>query len=561
MTVFKCKMCGGDLDISQETSVCTCQYCGSQQTLPKINDAKRADLYQRANNFRRNNEYDKAAALYELILSEDRTDSEAYWSLVLCKYGVEYVEDPYTRKRIPTCNRTQFTSITLDEDYSQALAHADTYAKCVYEAEAMAIDALQKDILSLSTKEDPFDVFICYKETDNFGRRTRDSVLAQDLYRDLASEGFKVFFARITLEDRIGSAYEPYIFAALQSAKVMLVLGTNAEHFNAVCVKNEWSRYLALIKNGAKKTIIPVYSDMEAYNLPSEFSHLQAQDLSKVGCLQDLIRGIHKICDAGQKPTQATGFTSAANTVTRGMNFLEDGDTEKAREYFERALDADAHCSTAYLGNLLIKFHKKNVDGLKKTPYDISVTPEYKRALLSANSDERKLLEEIHEACLHQAGVFKLISVITQVGRKKRDLEEEEKSLKRKLSVTYGRAYDFMRIGKYEEAIRVFTQLGDYNDSHSRIHECNQLIAKKAEDKRMREKEEQLQRERETERHRIIEQQRIEQQRLAEQQRIMEEQHRREQSNQWASQGLCRHCGGTLSGLFTKKCKTCGMTA
>jgi len=40
--------------------------------------------------------------------------------------------------------------------------------------------------------------------------------------------------------------------------------------------------------------------------------------------------------------------------------------------------------------------------------------------------------------------------------------------------------------------------------------------------------------------------------------RRLEEQKRIEQSNKWASQGLCRHCGGQLGGLFTKKCKSCG---
>ena len=45
--------------------------------------------------------------------------------------------------------------------------------------------------------------FICYKETDKDGRRTQDSVLANDLYHQLTQEGFKVFFARITLEDKL----------------------------------------------------------------------------------------------------------------------------------------------------------------------------------------------------------------------------------------------------------------------------------------------------------------------------------------------------------------------
>ena len=295
MATFKCKMCGGALEITNNETVATCEYCGISQTLPKLDDERRANLYDRANHFRRNNEFDKATGIYEQILNDEVTDAEAYWSLVLCRYGIEYVEDLASHKRVPTVNRAQYTSIFDDDNYKSALEYADSYQKTIYEAEAKAINEIQKGILAISQKEEPFDVFICYKETDNNGRRTPDSVLANDLYHQLTQEGFKVFFARITLEDKLGSAYEPYIFAALNSAKVMVVLGTKPEHFNAVWVKNEWSRYHALIKNGAKKMLIPAYKDMDPYDLPEEFSHLQAQDISKLGFMQDLIRGIKKI--------------------------------------------------------------------------------------------------------------------------------------------------------------------------------------------------------------------------------------------------------------------------
>ena len=237
------------------------------------------NLYDRANHFRRNNDFDKAAGIYEQILNEDKTDAEAYWSLVLCRYGIEYVEDPTTHKRVPTVNRAQYTSIFDDEDYKAAIQYADAGQREVYEAEAKAINEIQKDIFEISQKEEPFDVFICYKETDANGRRTPDSVLATELYHQLTQEGFKAFFSRITLEDKLGIAYEPYIFAALNSAKVMVVLGTKPERFNAVWVKNEWSRYLALIRGGAKKVLIPAYRDMDPHDLPGEFSHLQAQDI------------------------------------------------------------------------------------------------------------------------------------------------------------------------------------------------------------------------------------------------------------------------------------------
>ena len=399
MALFKCKMCGGDLILVKGQSVAECEYCGTQQTLPKLGDDKRENMYDRANHFRRNNEFDKAMGIYEQILNEDNSDAEAYWSLVLCRYGIEYVEDPRSHERVPTVHRAQFTSIFDDENYKLALKYADIYQRTIYEEQAKMINEIQKGILSISQKEEPFDVFICYKETDESGRRTQDSVMAQDLYYQLQQEGFKVFFARLTLEDKLGSAYEPYIFAALNSAKVMVVLGTKPEFFNAVWVKNEWSRFLALIKAGEKKILIPAYKDMDPYDLPQEFSHLQAQDMSKLGFMQDLIRGIKKIIKVDEpapKTSESTGYantTTANSLLERAFIFIEDGDFESGDDYCEKVLDIDPRCATAYLGKLMVDLKVKKRRQLASVATDFSENINYKR-LVRFGSDE--LVDEVN---------------------------------------------------------------------------------------------------------------------------------------------------------------------
>ncbi len=402
MAIFKCKMCGGTLEVNNET-VAVCQYCGTKQTLPKLDDDRKANLYDRANHFRRNNEFDKAMGIYEQILNEDNSDAESYWSLVLCRYGIEYVEDPTTHKRIPTVNRAQFTSIFDDEDYKSALQYADGYQKEVYEQEATVINDIQKGILAISSQEEPFDVFICYKESDNNGRRTPDSVLATELYHELVREGFKVFFARITLEDKLGQEYEPYIFAALNSAKVMVVLGTKPEFFNAVWVKNEWSRYLALIKNGARKMLIPAYKDMDPYDLPEEFSHLQAQDMSKLGFMQDLIRGIKKIVEAApakQTVVKEAVFSNESinGNVTallkRGYMALEDGEWSKADDFFEQCLNQNAELAEAYLGKLMAELQVRIQDELKDCEQPFDDKSNYQKTVRFADNKIKTFLSD-----------------------------------------------------------------------------------------------------------------------------------------------------------------------
>ncbi len=295
--VFKCKMCGGDIEPIENTNTGKCLYCKSVMTLPNLNDEKIVNLYNRANNLRLNNEFDKAYGVYETILEIDNKQVEAHWGLVITKYGVEYVDDPKTKKKIPTCHRTILDSIYDDVDYKYVLKESYGEALELYKKEANQINEIQKKILDISSKETPYDIFICYKETEDNGERTTDSVIAQEIYEKLVSLNYKVFFSRITLEDKLGEEFEPYIFSALNSAKVMLVVGTSLEHFEAVWVKNEWSRYLELMKKDRSKVLIPVYSKIDAYELPESFSMLQSQNYDKVGALQDLIHGIEKIIE------------------------------------------------------------------------------------------------------------------------------------------------------------------------------------------------------------------------------------------------------------------------
>ena len=408
MAILKCKMCGGDLNIREGLTVAECEYCGSKQTVPTADNEKKLTLFARANRLRAACEFDKAAGVYESIVAEFPEEAEAYWGLLLCRFGIEYVDDPATGKKIPTCHRSSFDSVMDDSDFEQVMENADAIARRVYRDEAKAIEELRKRIIEVSSKEEPYDIFICYKETGENGERTIDSVIAQDVYDALTEKGYKVFFSRITLEDKLGVEYEPYIFAALNSAKIMLAFGTDYEYYNAVWVKNEWSRFLALIAKGEKKTLIPCYKGIDAYDMPKEFAKLQAQDMGKVGAMQDLLRGIEKILprkkdepaaqpqsapQVVQQIVQGSGPNISA-LLKRGNMALEDRDWDKAKEYFDQVLNMDAENADAYLGMALAEAHFKTIKDIngfltnKKEFETFAYSKNYKNFLKFASEEK-----------------------------------------------------------------------------------------------------------------------------------------------------------------------------
>ena len=370
MAIIKCKMCGGDLEILEDSSVCECEYCGTKQTVPKVDDEKKLKLFARAGKLLRGCEFDKASGVFESIISDFPEEAEAYWGLILCKYGIEYVDDPATGNKVPTCHRSSFESVEDDANYEQACENADAVARRVYREEARQIETLRKQILEVSGKEEPYDIFISYKELDEDGDRTPDSVIAQDIYKELTREGYRVFFSRISLEGKLGVEYEPYIFAALNSAKVMIVVGTDYEYFDAVWVKNEWSRFLKLIASGQKKAIIPVYKDMDPYDMPKELRSLAAQDMGKIGAMQDLLHGVEKLL-VGKKVeavreiptvTVQSGGPNVQALLKRGDMALEDGEWDKAKDFYDQVLNMDAENGNAFLGLALAASHSVDIN-------------------------------------------------------------------------------------------------------------------------------------------------------------------------------------------------------
>lgn len=336
--LLTCAYCGSRLEPDEgnlNSGICKCKYCLSTVVIPK-NLTQIENWFNRAVELRRNGEFDGAAEVYERILMEEPSDPEAHWGLALSRNGIEFVDDPRTGEKIPTCHRTKPRTILSDSEYLSAVKCAEGQAKAVVEAEARRIHEVQKKIINASSKLPPYDVFISYKELDNYGQRTVDSVLAQDIYNDLTNKGYNVFFARNTLEGKLGQEYEPIIYAALSSAKVMVVVGTAPSNFDAVWVRNEWRRF-QLMEDKSDRTIIPVFRNMPAERLPAELACYVALDMGKIGALQDLSDGIGKYIKKNHRKgtnSQTVESDSADMLAYRAESCLKLKEGSVAKQHF-----------------------------------------------------------------------------------------------------------------------------------------------------------------------------------------------------------------------------------
>lgn len=348
MKEFRCRICGGPLMPQEDAVTAVCEYCGSVLVLPRTDPA----VFNRALELLREKKFDQAAAMFRRCVIDNPQDAEVHWNLLLCKFGIEYVEDP-DGGRVPTCNTLIYDPITEDEDYQDALRFSGDIAARLYAEEGRRIAAIQQEVVRYAEQAD-YDVFISYKETDENGARTEDSVLAQEIYDTLTAKGYKVFLSRVTLKGQAGMKYEPVIFAALNSAPVMLVVGTSRERMESVWVSNEWNRFLRLMEQDKDRKLEVVYKNMKRIDLPSRLRFMPQQDLSKAGRYgwkQDIAYDVESMLGTGRKSVKQGEFIretddEAADREVRNKYILTEqalelGNREEALRQLGLALDID----------------------------------------------------------------------------------------------------------------------------------------------------------------------------------------------------------------------------
>ena len=371
MGALKCKMCGSNLEIEDSITVCKCEKCGTSQTVPDIEDDKELKLFERAGRLRFNCDFDKAAGIYNTITDSYPEEAEGYWGLILCKYGIEYADDA-SGKKIPVCHRTSYNSVMDEEDFELVMENSNSESRAIYREEAKIIEETRKEYIRIAESEQPYDIYISYRAQDDNGDKTPVSEIAGHLYNKLTSAGYSVFLSEAALKGKKQSDCEPYIYSALNSANVMLALGTSYDDYNDVWVKNEWNRYLEIAEKNKNKCLIPCYKDVDEYDIPKEFAGLKVCQLGNDDTFNNIMAEIANVVKQESVNQPEPEKAELAEEIEleeieiiepvdinklldEGFSAISDKNWKKANKLFFHVLDEEPDNSKAYWGQLLVQ--------------------------------------------------------------------------------------------------------------------------------------------------------------------------------------------------------------
>lgn len=370
---LKCKMCGSNLDIGDSITVCKCEKCGTSQTVPDIEDDKELKLFERAGRLRFNCDFDKAVGIYNTITDSYTEEAEGYWGLILCKYGIEYADNA-SGKKVPVCHRISYDSVMDDEDFELVMENSDSESRAIFREEAKIIEENRKKYIQIAESEQPYDIYISYRAKDDNGDKTAVSEIAGHLYNKLTSARYRVFLSEAALKGKKQSDCEPYIYSALNSANVMLALGTSYDDYNNVWVKNEWNRYLEIAEKNKNKCLIPCYKDVDEYDIPKEFAGLKVCQLGNDDTFNNIMAEIadvvkqESVNQPAPKPEKAEPAEEIEleeieiiepvdinKLLDEGFSAISDKNWKKANKLFFHVLDEEPDNSKAYWGQLLVQ--------------------------------------------------------------------------------------------------------------------------------------------------------------------------------------------------------------
>ena len=394
-----CSICGGDVNPDETGAVDKCMGCGNTILYPKSDIRKLNRITYLRNSFR----FDEARTLAAELVKANPEDSEAYWTLMLCEYGIQYVREGQTR--FPVCRKdiSDLPALAESESYKRALYYATEETQPGYTQLAGSLEDSISITRNIMKQEKKFDVFVLGSEN-----ATVDDDLDGDriFLRFTENLGFSVFFAPESLKEMDAVEKSAQIVFALKNSGIMLPRFGTFEDCHNGFYEYAVNMFCGEMQKDSEKLVFPIFDSKkisfqqipEALVWSTEVFDSSEEEFMRE--LSDKIEAILKPEVNAIVPDALVTATAAnkENLVKRAYMFLEDGEFETADSYFDKILDIDIEESRAYIGKLLAECKLRSEDEIPSLPQTVTDDKNFKKALRFATPEQKARYEALNGA-------------------------------------------------------------------------------------------------------------------------------------------------------------------
>ena len=250
----------------------------------------------------RKGDFEVAKRFFGEACKQEKYVSDAYFGLALADCKIQLIWDEVNCIAQPICYDF---AIEFAENayYKAALERATAEQKTRYVDFTEEIQYIQKKFADFENEGLNYDCFICVKVRDELGHYTYDSDRAREFYNLLHDDGYHPFYSEVIMPTRGGSEYEAHILYALNTAKCMLIFCSDEKYLKTPWVKNEYSRYLELIKYGERnEDSIAICFCGDGHiiqRLPGKRHNLQSFALRRIGTETNMLDYVRRFCGDG----------------------------------------------------------------------------------------------------------------------------------------------------------------------------------------------------------------------------------------------------------------------
>lgn len=412
LSLFKCKNCGSALDIRlAKDYVVECQYCHTPWSVPRKETTPEALKYLHDGDVGLDTcKFDDAYSLFQKAAELNSNEPEAFFGMALATFKIQYLQDSYNNKLQPICHEVTKKKFLKDKNYLKALSLATAAQRTEYERRAGDVDYICDQFYRIAQSGLRYDSFICVKVTDDeTGDHTADSKDADYIYRMLKEHGYSPFYSEYEIRNKTGTDYEAHILYALYSAECMLIVCNNDAYLRTKWVKNEYTRFLKLIREDAKDSdsITIIFNGTPIEKLPGRQGKIQGINFNLREADNKILEFVEnhtptarqrkleeekkrqaeekkrqeeeenirlqmeqlnqRLQNLQSAPASGGAMATVQSLLTRAEQELSAGGFDRASMFYDRVLEADPFNGYAWWGMMLISFNVSSEDDILKT--------------------------------------------------------------------------------------------------------------------------------------------------------------------------------------------------